>query len=87
MLGGKFAEKVLHGQFGAATNAINCAIECTGPYHSVAKNRYKIYKNILSAFKINKKPNKHGCYNYYYEIFLNIFVISLIFYFCSIYFN
>ncbi|CAF0797668.1 unnamed protein product [Brachionus calyciflorus] len=54
---------VSSGQFGATTNAINGALECSGPYTSKARQRFEIYKKVLVAFSIFEAPIENGCYN------------------------
>ncbi|CAF1122657.1 unnamed protein product [Brachionus calyciflorus] len=54
---------VSSGQFGATTNAINGALECSGPFTSKARQRFEIYKKVLVAFSIFEGPIENGCYN------------------------
>ena len=51
------------GYFGVSTNAINGALECSGPKRDAAQNRFRIYKNVLIAFNVNETPIEYGCYN------------------------
>jgi chitinase len=54
---------VSSGQFGVTTNAINGALECSGPYQDKARKRFDIYKKVLAAFGINEVAIESGCYN------------------------
>ncbi|KAJ1973978.1 hypothetical protein H4R35_003835 [Dimargaris xerosporica] len=55
---------VLDGNFGAATKAINGALECNGGAGSEkAKKRYEIYKKVFDAFGVQGSPKESGCYN------------------------
>lgn len=56
------APGVQQGQFGAATNAINGALECRGAYQATAKKRFEMYKRIFQAFGLSGTPNENGCY-------------------------
>ncbi len=51
------------GMFGASTMAINGAKECLGNFKENAKNRFKIYVQVLKAFNIIEEPIESGCYN------------------------
>ena len=63
VIGGPYGSQVLNGQFGAATNAINGALECRGAHQDTARKRFELYKKVLTAFKLSVVPNETGCYN------------------------
>lgn len=48
--------------FGASTQAINGALECTG-WNEKARKRFDIYKKVLLAFNVSDEPIENGCYN------------------------
>jgi len=50
-------------KFGAATKAINGALECTGSNVDQSKNRYKIYTALCKEMNISKPASESGCYN------------------------
>ncbi|KAJ1885573.1 hypothetical protein LPJ66_010052, partial [Kickxella alabastrina] len=54
---------VLKGEFGAAINMINGALECKGSAQDKAKKRFEMYKVILPIFAPDETPNETGCYN------------------------
>ena len=54
---------VLAGKFGAATKAINGALECSGQSSQAAKNRYTYYTKVLPALGVTEVPQEGGCYN------------------------
>ena len=54
---------VKSGQFGAATKAINGAIECSGDDSTIPKKRFEIYVATLTAFGVSEAPQEGGCYN------------------------
>lgn len=56
---------VISGQFGAATKAINGAIECStsGGDFAVPRKRYGIYVKTLQALGVNERPQEGGCYS------------------------
>lgn len=56
------APGVQQGQFGAATNAVNGALECRGAYQHTAKKRFEMYKRIFQVFGLSGSPNESGCY-------------------------
>nr|ALV66651.1 putative endochitinase 2 [Spalangia endius] len=49
--------------FGATTNAINGAIECSGGFNQQAYNRYQKYLKVADAMNIRNKARENGCYN------------------------
>ncbi|KAJ1984934.1 hypothetical protein H4R33_004211 [Dimargaris cristalligena] len=56
------APGVSSGQFGAATKAINGALECgSGPNTATAQKRFAIYEKVLKALNLNDTPNSAGC--------------------------
>ncbi|KAJ1913391.1 hypothetical protein IWQ60_009231 [Tieghemiomyces parasiticus] len=64
-----FWKKNVHGtsgvqsrHFGAATNAINGALECTGSDYSKAQARYDLYTKVLAIVSPDATPNPSGCY-------------------------
>lgn len=52
---------VQNGKFGAATRAINGALECTGGSHPAVAKRNENYAKCLKAFGINETPDFSGC--------------------------
>ena len=50
-------------KFGLATNAINGALECRGTDPTKAKNRFKVYTEVLKVFDPASTPIEAGCYN------------------------
>lgn len=60
---GEYGDSVLNENFGAATRAINGALECSGSYQYIAKKRFEIYKKVLVAFNIKNDAKENGCYN------------------------
>ncbi|KAL0485695.1 chitinase [Acrasis kona] len=52
--------RVLQGQFGAATDRINGGQECH-PCRKACNNRFNIYGKVLKAFGISERPNPQGC--------------------------
>jgi len=54
---------VQEGKFGATTNAINGAIECSGSRQDLARVRFQKYVKVLKAFNINEEAQEGGCYN------------------------
>ena len=56
------APGVQQGQFGAATNAVNGALECRGAYQHTAKKRFEMYSRIFQVFGLPGSPNESGCY-------------------------
>ncbi|KAJ1918108.1 hypothetical protein H4219_002830 [Mycoemilia scoparia] len=57
------AAGVQDGKFGAATKAINGALECNGGGAvDKAKKRYEIYKKVLAVFDSGSTPDESGCY-------------------------
>ena len=54
---------MLAGKFGAATNAINGALECHGQNLPQAKDRFNIYRKVLPALGVKEAPEESGCYN------------------------
>ena len=63
VIGGQYGQQVLNGKFGAATNAINGALECRGSYQDKARARFEIYKKVLVAFNLQVFADETGCYN------------------------
>ena len=55
--------QVLQGKFGAATNAINGALECHGKNMQQARDRFDIYRKVLPALGVKEAPHETGCYN------------------------
>jgi len=55
---------VKEGRFGVTTMALNGENECKGKFRNKARRRFKIYKNVLDAFDLDRSiANEHGCYN------------------------
>ncbi|KAJ1680405.1 hypothetical protein EV182_000060 [Spiromyces aspiralis] len=58
------APGVQDGEFGAATKAINGALECgSGSAVDKAKKRFEIYQKVLAVFDPSSTPNPAGCYS------------------------
>ena len=57
------APGVVDGKFGAATKAINGALECSSPGNPAAQKRFQIYSTIFKAWNIAGIPDETGCYN------------------------
>ncbi|KAJ1978956.1 hypothetical protein H4R35_001701 [Dimargaris xerosporica] len=54
---------VLEGKFGAATKAINGALECNGGGAAdKAKKRFAIYEKVFDTFGLEGSPDESGCY-------------------------
>ena len=59
------ASGIAKGEFGHSILAINGGLECGPKASNTAspKERFRIYKNIFSVWKIPGTPNEHGCWN------------------------
>jgi chitinase len=60
--------RVKNGEFGRSTFFINGGLECPlrdsrAPNTSRARDRFALYRIVLSAFGVNEVPRETGCYN------------------------